>query len=245
MTALEPLPIRVLVEEPLGIDTHLRMSARVLDVQDQLYATFDMVPEGQEGWWVAVGELQLPLEPEPYPGVWDLIIDVEADLSIRGYRRRVFTPKRVPYHVLTDTLPFGSELRVPQAFMEIVAQGNSVAGVHAWRYRDCEVNLAWAPGPTERLLLDNARVVAEATYDQHYEIDVDTSEEMTWGEAEWTAFLFRERWRGQSASTPAETLVVQGPDYRLYALRIRALTQDEIHSLCRDVRATLGFAEQE
>lgn len=247
VTALEPVSWRVLIEEPPGIDAHLSVSARVIDAQDQLYATFEMVPEGREGWWVPVGELQLPLEPEPYPGVWHIIIDAEAELPIRGYRDRVFTPQRVPYRVLTDTLPVGAEFRVPQAFSEVAAQGDQVAGLRTWEYSDCEVTLAWAPGPTERLLIDNALVMVEATFpqgDPPPEISVVASEEMVWGDEERTAFLFRESWRGQTKSTPAESLVVQGPNFRLYALRLRAKAQDEIHSLCRDVRATLGFVAE-
>ena len=244
VTALEPVPMRVLVEEPPGIDAHVRLSARVIDAQDQLYATFDMVPAGEDGWWVADGELQLPLEPEPYPGVWHFIVDAQADLPIRGYRDRVFTPQRVPYHVLTDTLPLGVELRVPQAFTEVAAQGNPIAGLRAWRYRDCEVTLAWAPGPTERLLDDNALVMAEAVHDPQYEITIEESVEMSWGEEERRAFLFQELWRDQGKRTPAETLVVQGPDYRLHALRVRALKEDEIHPLCQDVRGTFGFAQE-
>jgi hypothetical protein len=245
VTALEPVPIRVLIQEPAGINAHVRLSARVIDAQDQLYTTFDMAPQGREGWWVADEELQLPLEPQPYPGVWHLIIDAEADLPIRGYRDRVFTPQWVPYRVLTDTLPVGAELHVPQAFTEATNWGDPTAGLRTWRYRDCEVTLAWAPGPTESLLRDNALVMAEAIYDLQYEISVEAIEEMTWGEGEWSAFLFYERWRGQRKSVPAETLVVQGPDYQLYALRVRAQNQDEIHALCRDVRATLRFVEQE
>ncbi len=249
VTALEPVTWRVLIEEPPGIDAHVSASARVIDAQDELYATFEMVPEGREGWWVPVGALQLPLEPEPYPGVWHLIIDAEADLRIKGYRDRVFTPQRVPYHVLTETLPSGVELHVPEAFAELAAQGDQVAGLRSWSYRDCQVMLAWAPGPTERLLRDNALVMVEATYptgDPQYEITLkDEGEEMAWGEEEWTAFLFQERWKGTNKSTPAETLVVQGPDYRLYALRIRAQNENEIHPLCRDVRNTFGFIGEE
>lgn len=247
VTALEPVSWRVLIEEPPGIEAHVSASARVIDARDQLYASFDMVPEGREGWWTPVGALQLPLEPDPYPGVWHLIIDVEADLPIRGYRDRVFTPQRVPNHVLTDTLPSGVELRVPQVFSQIAAQGDQNAGLHTWAYRDCEVTLAWAPGPTEPLLNDTALVMLEATHphgDPQHEIKIEKSEERLWGEEERTAFLFIESWKGQSKSTPAETLVVQGPSYRLYALRIRAQNQDEIHSLCRDVQATFGFVEE-
>jgi hypothetical protein len=220
------------------------MSARVIDAQDQLYDSFNMAPQGREGWWAADRELQLPLEPEPYPGVWHLIIDAQADLPIRGYTDRVFTPQWVPYQVLTGTLPSAAVLRVPQAFSPIAIRGDTFAGLRTWRYRDCEVTLAWAPGPTEALLSDNALVLAEAVYDPQYEITIESSEETTW-EEEWTAFLFYERWKRQGKSTPTETLVVQGPNYRLYAIQIRAINEDAIHSLCRDVRATLGFKEEQ
>jgi hypothetical protein len=244
---LEPVSWRVLIEEPQGIDAGVSARARVIDAQDQLYATFDMVREGREGWWVPDEPLQLPLEPQPYPGVWHMIVDVEADLPIRGYRDRVFTPQTVPYQVLTDTLPGGVQFRIPQAFPQIATQGDRVAGYHIWDYRDCEIGLAWAPGPTEALLTDNALVMVEATYppdEPQVEITLESSEESRWGQQEWTAFLFYESWKTDSRSTPAESLVVQGPNFMLYALRIRAKTEGEIHSLCRDVRATLDFVEQ-
>jgi hypothetical protein len=248
VTALQTIPIRVWVEEPPGVDAQLSLSARVIDAQDQLYDTFIMSREGQEGWWVADRELQLPLEPEPYPGVWHLIFDVETDLVVRGYRDRVFTPQRVPLHVLTDTLPIGTDLHVPRAFPAVQVQGDATAGLRTWRYGDCEITFAWAPGPTEALLMDNALVMVEAirpSGDAQYEITLEGREELMWGEEEWTAFLFLESWRSSDARTPAETLVVQGPNFRLYALRTRAQKQDQIHSLCRDVRASLSFTEPE
>jgi hypothetical protein len=247
VTALKPVTWRVLMEEPPGVDARLDASARVIDAQDQLYATFEMVPEGQGDWWVPVGTLQLPLEPEPYPGVWHLIIDAEADVPIEGYRDRVFTPQRVPYHVLTDTLPIGVQLHVPQAFPQVQMEGDQTAGLTAWGYEDCQITVAWAPGPTERLAYDVALVLAEAiqpTSDQQIEVKIENSEELAWGEDEQTAFLFRESWKSEGKSTPSETLVAQGPNYRLIALRIRAQNQDTLHPLCRDVRETLAFVEE-
>jgi hypothetical protein len=93
-------------------------------------------------------------------------------------------------------------------------------------------------------LIDNARVMAEATYpqdDPELEISVKNIEELTWSDEENLAFLFFEKWEKADRDIPAETLVAQGPDYRLYALRIRARTEKEIHPLCRDVRATLDW----
>jgi hypothetical protein len=143
-------------------------------------------------------------------------------------------------------LPAGVRLHIPQAFAQVTGLGNQVAGERAWGFQDCEVALAWAPGPTERLLIDNARVMAEATYPQdnpELEISVKNIEEITWGDEENGAFLFVEEWKKADRDTPAETLIVQGPDYRLYALRIRARSEEEIHPLCRDVRGTLHFVE--
>jgi hypothetical protein len=245
--ALQPVPIRVRVEEPPGVDAHVALSARVIDANNQVYDTFDMTREGEGDWWVADGALQLPLEPEPYPGVWHLSIDAQADLPVRGFQDRVFTPQRVPYRVLTDTLPTGVILHVPQAFPEIVAEGDPVAGRRGWSFGDCEITLAWAPGPTEALLLDNAQVMADASRplgEPVYEISQVEVEELAWGAAERTAFLFYESWERDGLSTPAETLVVQAPNFRLLALRIRSKSEADIHPLCRDVRATLAFVEE-
>jgi hypothetical protein len=238
---LEPVPIRVQIDEPEGVDSNLSLRARVIDAQDNVYATFDLGPEGRDGWWVADEGLQLPLEPEPHPGVWHLIIDAQADWPVEGYRHRVFIPQRVPYHILTDTLPAGVVLGIPQAFTPVTAQGNTFAGVQSWRYRDCEVTLAWAPGPTEPLLADNAWVMQEATYDPEYEITVEDVIESPWGEEERNAFLFIERWQKEDQSTPSQTLVVQGPSYQLFALRVRAVEEREIDPLCRDVQKTIDF----
>jgi hypothetical protein len=124
-------------------------------------------------------------------------------------------------------------------------QGDAWAGLYTWRYRDCEVTLAWAPGPTEPLFGDNALVMAEAIYPPEHEVIVTENQEITWGDQERIAFFFQESWRREDEEIPAETLVVQGPNYRLYALRVRAQKEREIHPLCRDVRDTLDFVEQE
>ena len=246
--ALEAVAFRVLIEEPPGVQANVRLAAHVIDAEDQLYDPFEMVPQGREGWWVPTKPLQLPLEPEPYPGVWHLIIDAEADLRIKGYKDRVFTPQRVPYHVVTGTLPSGVELRVPQAFGLTRAEGDLNAGRRTWSYRDCEVSLAWAPGPTENLLPDNAQVMLEATFDPAFEIRVENSTEVVLGSEDteqWIGFMFQESWLGENKRTPAKTLVVQGPDFRLYALRTRTLTEDQIHPLCEDVADTFGFKAEE
>lgn len=258
VTALEPVPIEVWLEEPDGIETNVQVSARVIDGQDQLYATFERFaledslltsPEENDPmrvWhrrYVADGWLQLPLEPAP--GVWHLIVDIQADLPIKGYRDRVFTPAWVPYHGVSETLPIGVDLHVPQAFSLQSAQGGPIAGGRSWRYRKGEVALFWAPGPTERLFYDNALVMVEATYDPEYQITLERVEETSWGDDERSVFIFYETWRAGTTVDPAEALVLQGPDYRLYVLRVRGLEGSEIPSLMRDVRDTFRFVEPE
>jgi hypothetical protein len=70
---------------------------------------------------------------------------------------------------------------------------------------------------------------------------VTSSEEIEWQGR--TAFRFHETWPGPEGG-PAEALVVQGPDYWLYVLRIRALGGDVIPDLTREVGETFAFADE-
>ncbi len=256
VTALESVPIELWLVEPDGVEANVSLSARVIDGQDQVYATFErfalqdsLLKASDEDpsmkvWhrlYVAEERLQLPLEPAP--GVWHLIVEIQADLPVRGYRDRVFTPDWVLYYDLSQDLPAGIELHVPRAFNRPSAQGGPVAGGRVWHYRQGEVALFWAPGPTERFFYDNALVMLEATYDPAYQVTVEEVEETTWGEDERLAFIFRESWRAGTVVEPVESLVIQGPDYWLYVLRIRGLGGAEIPSLMRDVRDTFRFVE--
>ena len=64
-------------------------------------------------------------------------------------------------------------------------------------------------------------------------------------EIEWLgrpAFLFVESWSGAEAS-PSEALVVQGEDYWLYVLRIRATAGEAMPWLLQEMRETFVFVE--
>jgi hypothetical protein len=69
-------------------------------------------------------------------------------------------------------------------------------------------------------------------------------------EIEWqgqTAFLFPENWPEDEFGTPAgpaEAMVMQGPDYHLYVLRLRALGTETIPPLLRQVGQTFSFSEE-
>jgi hypothetical protein len=133
-------------------------------------------------------------------------------------------------------------LRVPRDFREVVAQGDVLAGGHVWRYEEGEVGLWWAPGPVKPLSLDNAVVMLEATHDPEQPPQVLGVEEMEWQGG--TAFLFREEWPSDppgAGGHPAEALVVQGPDYHLYVLRVRALEGQAIPALMRLVGETFAL----
>ena len=202
---------------------------------------FHLAPQG--GTRYAAGELlELPLEPAE--GDWRLAVSVQSELRVEGERRLVFRPVAVPFRDLAGVLPAGVDLRVPQQFMERVAQGDSLAGGRVWRYEDGELALWWAPGPTEPLLLNNAIVMLEATHDPENPPSVRDVEEAEWQGL--VAFRFHEEWPVESPEGDggrAETLVIQGPDYHLYTLRVRALGQETIPALLYQVRDTFTFAE--
>ena len=87
--------------------------------------------------------------------------------------------------------------------------------------------------------MDNALVMLEATFP-----DGDPPQVVGVEQTEWKgqpAFLFHERWSGPEAG-PAETLVVQGPDFWLYALRIAATGGDAIPPALYEVRDTFTAA---
>ena len=97
------------------------------------------------------------------------------------------------------------------------------------------------PGPTEALLLNNAVVMLEATHDPDAPPAAEFVEETAWQGQ--TAFLFREQWPGREGG-PAAVWVIQGPDYWLYVLRIRAVGVDPIPALMETIAATFAFDEE-
>ncbi len=238
VSALQPVPIEVELVPPPGVSVTATVRTTVVDSAGQLYQLFDLTP--QEGDLYAAEEpLQLPLET--LEGNWRMIVHLRSVLQVEGKRTLAFQPTPILFRDLTDDLPAGADVRVPWDFEEVASEGDQVAGARVWRYGDGEVALWWAPGPVETLLLNNAVVMLETTYEPGAMVEVLDVEETEW--AGQTTFLFHESWPGADGG-PSEALVVQGPDYRLYVLRLRATSSEAIPPLLRQVRETFAFTEK-
>jgi hypothetical protein len=242
VSALQPVPIEVELVPPPGVTVTAALRASVVDPTGRSRLLFDLTPRGGN-LYAAEELLQLPLEPPE--GDWRLTVGVRSALNVDGEQVLVFRPAPIPFRDLTADLPAGVDIRVPRDFVEAAAQGDRWAGGRVWRYGDGEVALWWAPGPVEPLLLDNALVMLEATHDPDALPRVLDIEEREWqGQA---AYLFHEDWptdRPGADGGPAEALVVQGPDYWLYVLRVRTLGGEAIPPLLRQVWGTFSFVEE-
>lgn len=238
VSALQPVPVEVVLLPPPGVDVTATVRAMVVGPDGLPAWEFDLVPQG-ENRYAAEEPLQLPLDPPA--GDWRLVVSVRSELAVEGERELVFRPTPIHFYDLVSSPSAGVEMRVPWNFVQTAAQGDAWAGGRVWRYGGGELALWWAPGPTEPLVLDNATVMVEATYNPDAPPQVQSVEETEW--QGYTAFLFRENWPGTGGG-PAEALVVQGPDYRLYVLRIRALGGTAIPPLMRQVGETFAFVEE-
>lgn len=241
--ALEPVPIEVKVIPPPGIAMTATVAIALYDPTGLRYWDGNLIPlEG--GLYAAAGPLELPLEPPN--GAWRLFVYVRSSLKVEGERALVFRPAPIRFRDFSTDSAFrgsaGVNLRVPQDFEEVVAQGGSSAGGRVWRYGDEEIALWWAPGPTEPLTLSTAIMMLEATHGLEAPVQVHDVEEMEWQGL--AAFLFTETWP-DAEDIPAEALVIQGPDYWLYVLRLRALDDQGISPLLRQVWETFGFVESD
>jgi hypothetical protein len=242
VSALQPVPIEVELVPPPGVSVTATVHAKLLGPGGRPHWLFDLTP--QEGNLYAADEMiRLPLQPSE--GDWRLMVRVQSVLDVEGEPMVVFQPAPIPFRDLADALPAGVSLRVPRDFAEPVAQGDPSAGGRVWRYGDGEIALWWAPGPVEPLLLNNAVVMLEATYDPEGPPEVLGVEETEWQGQ--TAFLFHEDWPEDlpgAKGGPAEALVAQGPNYHLYVLRVRALGSETIPPLLRQVWETFTFSEE-
>lgn len=237
VSALQPVPVEVELVPPPDVDVTATVRALVLGPNRQPRWPLDLRP--REGNRYAADEpLQLPLQPPEGP--WVLVVYVRSTLDVAGKRHLAFRPEPIRFHDLTDVLPPGVDMRVPQDFIQGVAEGDQWAGGRVWRYGGDELALWWAPGPAEPLLLNNAIVMLEATHGTGEQPAVLGVEETGWQGQ--TAFLFREDWPGPDGG-PAEALVVQGPDRWLYVLRVRTTVDDGIPPLLRQVRETFALVE--
>jgi hypothetical protein len=237
VSALEPVFVEVELVPPPGVDVAPTVQASVTGPGGQPRLSFDLTPrEGNR--YVAEEPLHFALEsPE---GDWLLVVYVRSALDVVGERHLLFRPAPIHFRDLADVLPAGVDVRVPQDFVEIVAEGDQWAGGRVWRFGDAEMALWWAPGPAEPLLLNNAIVMLEATYDSAELPGVSSVEETEWQGQ--TAFLFHEDWSAMDGG-PSEALVIQGPDHWLYVLRVRALDDEDVPLLLYRVRETFTFVE--
>jgi hypothetical protein len=212
-----------------------------MDPEAEVYAIFEL--EEVEGHrYRSTDRLQLPLEP--LPGYWWLIVHVESQLSVTGQPAVFFRGAPVAYRDLTGILPEAVTLNVPQAFQDVVMQGDTWAGGRVWAHGEGEIGLWWAPGPTEPLLLNNAIAMLEATYaaDDRYETWPTISEvvETTWQDR--PAFRFPEFWPEPNGGE-GEAWVIQGGDFWLYVLRTRMQPAEPRPSLLYQVAQTFTFVE--
>ncbi len=238
VSALEPPLLIADVTLPQGITADIALSAKIYDPTSTVTATFDLVRQSSKRY-VAPAPFQLPLDTPA--GYWWLIVHVETELEVVGERVLPFKAMPIEFRTLTETLPAGANLRVPLAFTEVITQGDHHAGGRVWRHGKGEIALWWAPGPTEPLLLNNAVVMLETTHDPDAPPEAEFVEETKWqGQI---AFLFREQWPGRQGG-PAQVRVIQGPDYWLYVLRIRAVGVDPIPPLMEEIAATFAFNEE-
>jgi hypothetical protein len=235
---MEPVPVEVDLVPPPGIAADATILATVQEPVGLTWWT-SALPLREGNRYSAPQPLLLPLEPPD--GDWRLLIFVQSTLDVEGERELTFRPAAIPFHDLAAELPAAVDLRVPQEFLESASQGDQGAGGRTWRYEEGELGLWWAPGPVEPLLFDNALVFLETTHDPDAPPAVLNVEEIDW--AGQTAFLFREQWPGSDGG-PAEVLVIQGPDYFLYLLRIRVLGADTIPPILHQVRDTFTFLHE-
>lgn len=237
VSALEPPLLIADVTLPQGITPDIAMHAKIYDPTTTVTATFDLIQQNG-GRYVASAPFRLSLDTPA--GRWWLIVHVETELDVVGERMLAFESAPIEFRTLTETLPSGVDLRVPLALTEVITQGDQFAGGRVWQYGNGEIALWWAPGPTEALLLNNAVVMLEATHDPDAPLEAEFVEETTWqGRA---AFLFQEQWPGKQGG-PAEAWVIQGANYWLYVLRIRAVGDETIPPLLQEIATTFAFDE--
>lgn len=246
-SALPPARLEVSLAAPAGIVPSAIVTAAVFQPGSVLYGAYELLSLGGERY-ASTEPLYLPLEPQA--GDWLVVVSVRSDWPVVGKHAGLFRAAPLPYRVLSDTLPSGVTLRVPQLFIEVARQGDAWAGNGVWRSceRDTmvlcpgvgEVSLWWAPGPTEPLTLDTASVLLESTYDPDHPPAILATEEAQWQER--AAFRFTETWPGYQGG-PAEAWVIHGDNHWLYVLRMRAVGEDAIPALVREVGETFAFLE--
>lgn len=237
--SVSPLEDTVVEVEAPGLeerDPGAHLTAQVFDPFGQLWWMSDLYSRG-DGTYVTQEAVHMPLQPAP--GEWTLRLAVVSTAPVTGTRTIRFVPDPVRLRDLRMEVRGGIALPVPRAFATLHAEGDDVAGARVWQGGGGEVGLWWTPGPVKPLNGDTARMLLEATWPEDVEIDVTGMEPVEWQGA--SGFRFSERW----PQGPGEALVLQGDDYWLYALRIRAIGGPPIPPLLWDVQAGFRVGEGE
>ncbi|MCP4542358.1 MAG: hypothetical protein GY832_34990 [Chloroflexi bacterium] len=239
VSALEPVFVQVELIPPPGISVTATVRASITGPGEEPSWSFDLMPK-EGNWYVAQEPAQFPIEPRE--GDWLLVVYVRSSLDVAGERYLTFSPDPVHFRDLTDILPAGVDMHVPQDFVEIVAKGDQWSGGRVWRFGDAEIALWWAPGPAEPLLFNNATVMLETTHNPNEPPTVLGVEETEWQKQ--ISFLFHEDWSAVGGGT-AEAVVIQGLDRWLYVLRTRTLSDESIPILLRQVQETFTLVDGE
>lgn len=243
--ALPPVHIAADVFKPPGLQPSVIITAEVWRPDMTLVTTYMLLQQTSERY-VSTTPLELPLEPEA--GNWLLMLYIRSELNVVGQRAQVFQPVAPPYRELSGTLPSNVTLRVPQAFVEVAAQGDAWAGSYAWHACPADTRIActgqgavslwWVPGPAEPLQLQAALALLDATHDPDHPPAILTTEESSW--QGYAAYRFIEEWPGYHGG-PAEAWVIQDDAHWLYVLRTRAIGEDDVPRLVQEVGATFAL----
>lgn len=236
---VSPLRDLVLEVDAPGLqqrDPEARLWARVFDPVYRLWWMGDLYPLDDDTF-AARRAIHLPLDLPS--GEWTLRVSVLSTAPVTGELTLHFVPEPVALRDLRTEVRKGISLPVPRAFVTVHAEGDEIAGARIWQGVG-EVGLWWTPGPAEPLTEDTARVLLDATHPDDVDVGLVAAESVSWYGTE--GFRFSERW----PQGPAETLVLQGSDRWLYALRIRSLDGPVIPPLLWDIQAgfRIGGAEE-
>jgi hypothetical protein len=241
VSVFEPVPVEVLLEPPSGSAIEAQIRATVMDPKNEVYATFELT-EREGDLYRSPDLLRLPFDA--LPGAWWFFVHVSAPVPVVGDAALFFHIAPIVYRDLSDVLPPGVTIEVPVDFTEVVAQGDLWAGGRVWQYGDGEVALWWVPGPVEDFLVSNALVVLEATYDAHGRLDALPSP-LEALPVEWQGrpgFEFPEVWPVPDGGH-GRAWVIQGSDYWLYVLRVRAVGTPAISTFHEEIAKTFAFVE--
>jgi hypothetical protein len=212
-------------------DPEARVWAQVFPPDSREPVWESLLEPAGDGTYVSIRPIHFSLEP--VPGDWRLFVDVQSPVPVRGGRWFRFQQAPLPLWDLTGQVPEEVSLPVPQSFALVQQEGDLVAGSRVWRRGGEWIELWWAPGPAERLTLDTAQMLEEATFPPMGTVEVTSVEAVTRGKR--PGFRFYERW----PDGPAEALLLQSSSRYLYLLRVRVSGREELMPLLREIQAAM------